>query len=266
MRIILYILPLALMLLWTACKQRPPADTDAENNIRPLNRDSIRQIYEATIAQKPALLPPAQIIEPGRLRPVDEAPSDTIFFVYREALLQAIAQKDEFRLLAMTDGKIRSNPKETGGSLATFVEHWQLGKDKDESAIWARLRQVLQGGGVFSADRNTFTAPYYCATLPAVYDAEVFGVITGEGVRLRATPDLQGQVLKTISYDVVQILETNATTATVSGETHPWVKVKLADGKEGYIYGKFVGSPLDYRAVFRRQPNGSWLMTDFYKL
>lgn len=253
------------LLAFAACKQQSnSAETSSKNSTEPLNRDSIRQVYETLIKSKTNLLPAAQIVEIGKIRPVDEGPSDTVFFVYREALLQTIAQKNEFRLLEMVDDNVQVG---FGGDrgIATFVETWKLHTQKDSSELWSTLKNVLEQGGAFSADRQIFTAPYYAATFPDAYDANTFGVITGEGVRVRAQPNLNSQILKTISYDVLPVLDWSGKPETIGSETHPWVKVKLNDGKEGYVYGKFVGSPLDYRAVFKRQANGSWLMTFFGK-
>ncbi len=258
----LYTIITSLLLFVMACgKKDALAELPDPRITTPLNRDSINQVYARRMQAHTNALPLRQIVEPGRLRPVDEGPTDTVFFVYREAMLEAIAQRNEFRLLEMLDSKIQTRPPADSRSLATFVTHWQLDKQKDSTALWNILQHVLQSGGIFSADRLLFTAPYYCATFPDTYDANVFGAIIGEGVRVRAAPDANAQILKTVSYDVVQILETSEQQSTISGETWPWRKVRLSDGKEGYVFGKFIGTPQDYRATFQRQPNGSWLMT-----
>ena len=263
MRTTSLLLLMGLLLTFAACKQQSnTTETSSKNSTEPVNRDSIRQVYETLIKSKANLLPAAQIVEVGKIRPVDEGPSDTVFFVYREAMLQTIAQKNEFKLLEIVDDNVQVD---VGGNrgIAAFVENWKLHTQKDSSALWAILKNVLEQGGAFSADRQRFTAPYYTATFPDAYDANTFGVITGEGVRVRAQPNLNSQILKTISYDVLPVLDWSGQPETIGNETHPWVKIKLNDGKEGYVYGKFIGSPLGYRAIFTRQPNGSWLMTAF---
>ncbi len=265
MRTILYILTATMMLAIAACGNKNSApDADAKNTTQPLNRDSIRQVYESLMQNRANALPPTQVIETGRLRPVDEGPGDTIFFVFREEILKAIAQHDEFRLLQMVDDNVQTGFDGQSG-VAAFVETWKLHTQKDSSELWQLLTNILNMGGAFSTDRQTFTAPYYAATFPDAYDANIFGVITGEGVRVRAQPHLNSQILKTISYEVLPVLNWSGESATIDGETHPWVKVKLNDSKEGYVFGKFIASPLGYRATFTRQTNGSWLMTALAK-
>ncbi|MBK7871282.1 MAG: SH3 domain-containing protein [Saprospiraceae bacterium] len=263
MRFSYYFPILLLVLLLMACnKKSDSVDTAEKNTTQPLNRDSIRQVYESLIKTKKNLLPAAQIVETGRLRPVDEGPSDTVFFVFREEMLKVIEQRNEFRLLEMVHHNIHNGFGGDGG-IAGFVEGWKLDTQQDSSALWQTLKDVLLTGGTFSPDRQTFTAPYYIATFPNAYESDVFGVIIGEGVRVRAAPGLNTQVLKTISYAVLPVLDWKGEEATIDGETHPWIKVKLTDNQEGYVFGKFIRSPQDYSAIFTRQANGSWLMTSF---
>ena len=80
----------------------------------------------------------------------------------------------------------------------------------------------------------------------------------GAGVRLRSGPGLSTQILKTLSYDLVKLVEMTPTEETIGGETHPWIKVQLADGTEGFLYGKFYRSPLDFRAGFQQDEAGQW--------
>lgn len=246
-------------LLLLACNSNSnPSDATAAP--KPLDRDSLGRVYRQIMQAEPELMPASQIIEVGKLYPVDAGQTDTSFFVFRENLLRIIEQRNEFKLLEAVAQNVASDaPGEN--TLAAFVEYWKLDSQKDNSELWLVLENILTQGGAFNADRQQFTAPFYVATFPGSYEAEVFGAITGEGVRMRETPDLNSRILKTISYDIVQVLEYSDKTETISGETHPWVKVKLTDGKEGFIYGKYVGRPNDRAAVFTRQPGERWLLT-----
>lgn len=244
-----------------ACNQS--ADTgqgDESSHLRPLNRDSLRQVYERVVKDRTNLMPKQQIVEPGKIYPVDEGLTDTGFFVFREYLLKIIEQRDEIKLLEMVAQNVKG--KAPGDdNLAAFVEYWQLDAKKDDSELWSVLPSILSGGGIFDANRQKFTAPYYVATFPDNYEKEIFGVITGEGVRVRAATNLNSQILKTISYDIVQILGQSAEKETIGSDTYPWVKVKLSDGKEGYVYGKYIGTPTDLSATFTRKSGARWLLT-----
>ncbi len=249
--------------LLLACNSNNANDTNT-GMPEPLNRDSLRQVYEQIVFHGPDLLPAEQIVEVGKLYPIDAGQTDTSFFVFRDHLFGIIAQKNKFGLLELVAEDVKSDAPDEN-TLAAFVEYWKLDSQQGNSELWQVLENTLAQGGGFSADRQRFTAPYYVATFPDSYEAEIFGAITGEGVRMRETPDLNSRILKTISYDIVQVLEYSDKTETISGETHPWVKVKLADGKEGFVYGKYLGRPNDRAAVFTRQPGERWLLTTLQK-
>ena len=261
MRPIFVLLLLALAVV--ACRKTADQPSSAKLPVaHALQRDSLRGVYESLIKAKAGWMPTAQVVAQGKLYPVDEALLDTAFFVFRENLLKSVRAKDEFYLLEATDQNIENGFGLDVGFRA-FVEGWRLDKAKDSSEIWDKLKRVLAMGGVFDKNKTTFTAPYFTATFPKSYDSELFGVITGEGVRVRAAPSANSQILKTISYDVVQLLEFTSQQETINGEAFPWVKIKLPDGKEGFVFGKFFGGPSDASATFTRQADDTWKMTAF---
>ena len=141
---------------------------------------------------------------------------------------------------------------------------WELDSpDKiPQSNLWSTLETLLPLGGQFNdyGKGAYFEAPYLGPCWPATAEPYEFGAVIGAGVRLRSGPGLSTQILKTLSYDLVEYLETTPTEETISGETHPWIKVRLADGMEGFLYGKFYRSPLDYRAGFQKNDAGQWQM------
>lgn len=229
-----------------------------------LNQDSIRQLYTRFIKNRQDAMPTRQVVEAGKLYPVDEGPTDTFFYVFREGLFDIIEKQDKFRLLEIVDENVQSEFGAPTG-VPAFVEKWDLASVKDSSAIWETLKELLAMGGTFDKDRKTFMAPYYCATFPNTYDANTVGIIIGSGVRVRAATDLNSQILKTISYDILPVMNWEVKKDTIDGIADQWVQVKLSDKMQGFVFGKFVGSPYDYRAVFTRQPNGAWHLTALVK-
>lgn len=262
---------LVITLLLTACGGKKDSSADPSDNTesgaspQPLVvTDSLKALYKEIYSQKKDWLPAKSIFEMGKINPGDEALSDTAFFVFREKLLQAIDRKDAFYLLDKMAADIKCSFGGEDG-VAGFVQLWQLDSQEGiaSSEVWATLKSVLTQGGIFQNNGSAFVAPYYYALFPDEYDAFTHGVILGRGVRMRESPNLQSAVVKSLSFDVVEILETTNDFETIGGEEYPWVQVKLNDGKEGYIWGKFLGSPIGFRAGFTRQKNGSWLM-DFF--
>ncbi len=252
---------LAICILFFSCNKNADNNGNSANTPPPLNRDSLQQVYEQIVFHGPDLMPTEQIIEAGKLYPVDAGQKDTSFFVFRDHLFGMIAQRDELGLLEHVAEDVISDA-EGENTLAAFVEYWQLDTQKDSSELWLVLENTLEQGGTFSNDNQQFIAPYSVSTFPENYEPEIFGAITGEGVRVREAPSLNSRILNTISYDIVQVLEYTEQTETIGRETHPWVKIKLPDDEEGFVYGKYVGRPSDTRAVFTRQPGNRWLLTE----
>ncbi|MEN0002836.1 MAG: SH3 domain-containing protein [Bacteroidota bacterium] len=224
--------------------------------------DSIRAVYAARMSKLENPFPTAQVLEVGKLNPVDEAPLDTMFFLLREDLKDAVARKDIFELLKWVDEDIKCSFGAESG-LEGFIQLWGLDTPAktQQSLLWGVLGDLLEQGGVFSDNGRRFTMPYTFATFPDQYDSFTHGAITGSGVRIRERPDLNAGVVQSVSYEIVKIVERTAEELTIGGETHPWVKVALLNGKEGFVFGKFVASPLDYRAIFEQKAGEGWRMT-----
>ena len=210
-----------------------------------------------------ALLPAKQIYEIGKLNPVDEAQNDTVFFIFREKLLDAIRKKDILYLLEQLDPNITVS---FGGSegLEAFTQAWQLTSEEKtiNSPLWKELEKTLQLGGTFDQTSQLFLSNYVYATIGEPYDPYIHAVVVGSGVRYRTAPSLQAKVVDRLSYDIIEVLDNQGPKETIGGETYPWVTIKSLAGKEGYIFGKYLVSPIDYRAGFKKM-DGRWKMIFF---
>lgn len=221
-----------------------------------LSRDSVRSIYLNRIEARSDPMPTRRIIEKNKLYPVDEAPLDTTFFVFRERLKDAVADKNIFFLMENIDDNIVLDDQRKG--LSAFAQKWELTSEAAtlQSPLWSLLNEILAGGGVFRDQRSTFIAPYITATFPEQAEPQT-GAITGAGVRMRAAPSLNSQIEKVLTHDIVKIMETTTETTTINEETYPWTKVSTMEGIEGFVWGKFVGVPGKKELVFKKG-NGSW--------
>lgn len=265
------LLLLCLSLLFFACggekgqSDKQPAENDSITSESDKNAlDSLKGVYEKIYNSRNDWLPAKSVAEKGKINPVDEALQDTAFFVFRESLIQAIKKKDVFYLLDVVAEDITHSFGDNDG-VAGFVQRWQLDSPEgiEHSSIWHELEQVLINGGSFSEGGKRFTAPYYFAEFPDGYDAFTHAAIIGRGVRMRERAGLNTKVVKSLSYDIVEVIEFTDKMERIGDEEFPWVHIKLLDGRQGYLWGKFIGTPIGYRAGFVRQPNGSWNMEFF---
>jgi hypothetical protein len=255
---------LLLALAWTGCglissdPQETGGNGDATYTPPP---DSLQQVYQDYYAQLPDTFPLQCRPEAGKVNPADEAPRDTAFFIFREYLREVVAERDIFKLLPLIDEDIKIGFGAEAG-LADFIRMWDLTDPAKvpQSRLWTTLAEVLDLGGAFTGQGDYFEAPYLGACWPAEADPYTFGAITGAGVRLRSAPSLQSQIRQTLSYDLVEYLETTEVETAINGRKYPWIKVKTAKEQEGYVYGQFFRLPIDFRAGFSRDADGKWRM------
>ena len=188
----------------------------------------------------------------GKLLPVDEAAQDPAFFVFRARLLEAVSKKDSSYLLTVVSPSIQNGFGGDNG-IAEFRKGWK--PERADSELWPTLARILSQGGSFQ-DKDTFAAPYYFSRFPEKYDAFEHGVIVGENVRVRQQPSTDGQIVASLSFDVIKV---NDWAARKSG-TQNWIQVELTGGGRGYVAEDFIRSPIGYRAIFTRK-GGRWELT-----
>lgn len=257
------LLSILVVILGTSCGTDQASEEQTTVATPRISPDSLRQLYSSLQALDTDTLPLVQIKEQDKLYPVDEAPLDTAFYVFRQQLLQAVRQHDVFALLDAVAKDIQvSGATEPG--VAGLVSHYGLTTEAaDTLPIWPILKDMLELGGTFSPDQSVFTTPYYAATWPDRYSREDYAAIAGSGVRIRDAPNLNSTIVKTVSYDLVKFLKPTDKTQEIGGERHPWVEIELSGGQTGFVYGKFIGRPNDYRARFEQTGPQQWVMTQF---
>ncbi len=209
-------------------------------------------------------LPTSSIREKGKLNPVDEGQLVPGFRTFRKELLDIIKNKDVQGLLGVLDNEIKVDFSDVTGKEA-FKKKWGLDSKPSKSLVWQELRNVVELGGTFeNKDKSVFTAPYIFTSFPQGFDPRTYGAITGAGVRIRNQPSRGARQISTLSFDVVRMVPNSSPVSeVVAKEKHVWKKIQLPDSKViGYVFGKYLRTPKDYRASFERKGN-SWKMFYF---
>lgn len=197
------------------------------------------------------------------LEPINQIDQDASLKKMVKDLQKIIKKKSVSRLVNYIDEDIKIGFGAENGR-AAFMKHWGLNStDTDNSEIWQELHAILNLGGVFFND-NSFSMPYVFDHFPENYDVFEFAAITGEHVRMRDQPNLKGEVITSLSYEIVKLASEKATKKEeINGEEYPWVKIIRTNNQTGYVYGKYVRSPIDYRIFLEREENGKWIITTF---
>ena len=192
----------------------------------------------------------------AKLNPYDDAARDPSFFIFRARLLEAIQQRDAQFVVSILSPNIKNGFGGNDG-ISEFRQYWKL--ERPDSKFWKTMIRVLALGGSFN-EETTFMAPYTYSKFPDEFDAFEHGVVIGENVKVRKEPKLDGQVIGTLSYDIVKVTEWKPINE--AGKKQAWVTVLLTGNARGYIAEDYIRSPIDYRAIFEKK-NGKWQLTAF---
>ena len=196
----------------------------------------------------------AQVVS---LRPVDEADEEPSFFSFRSRLLEAVARRDTAFLFAHTAPEVHVSFGAENG-LSAFKRQWNLDSSPAGSDLWPTLARVVGAGGRFS-ESGRFVAPYVYSDWPDSLDAFQHVAVVGEDVRVRASPSTGSLVRARLSFAVVPLAEGHAER---TGDGRAWLKVRLRDGREGYVAADYLQSPVGYRAGFEKR-RGKWFLAFF---
>ena len=200
----------------------------------------------------------------GKFEPIDQASLNPHFLAFRDSLIQALEEANTQFLLDHIGNKV-SMSFDVEQDKEEFIANWNLDDTTATSSIWNVLLETIHTGGLFSSTEfNFFICPY--TFLLDVEDPYMQKAIVGTEVRIRDRPGLGGTVLGSLNYEIVETLPINpdepVVEESIGGETHSWEKVKTSRGIIGYVYGKFLKSPLDFRAFFTFQQD-KWMLTTF---
>ncbi len=192
------------------------------------------------------------------LRPVDQAARDPGFLRFRRQLQKIVARRDIAALRRHLHPRILfSFGGENGVKNAAKIM-------RDDPKRWAILARILRNGGKFTTAgsgkdrRRMFFAPYtYFAELPGGVGAYDVVTVVGTRVNVRARPSASAPVIAKLSHQVVRVVWSKQ-----GRRTKGWTRIKLADGRTGYVRSSFAKSPVDYRAGFVKY-KGRWVMSVF---
>ena len=187
-----------------------------------------------------------------KLPPVDRCASDAAFAQFRGTLKRAVARKDVAGLRSLLAPDVLVN---FGGDKgwADFAQHWEL-RTPQRSSLWLELERVLALGCVPVDKARVIPALHGQFSAESEQDPFESMVVVSSAARLRSSRRPGSPVIATLAWDVV--------TAVEAPDDGAQIKVRLADGREGWLDREQLRSPLDYRLVAERRGN-RWLVTAF---
>ena len=204
---------------------------------------------------------PPSLSQERTLEPVDEAGKDASWTGFRKRLIGALEKRDRSFVLSVLSQNVR-NGSDSPRGIAEFRKQWLL--DADDSPLWSELRSALSLGSAWLTREQKpreLCAPYVLAKWPPDLDPITNGVVTAREAIAKAEPSSDAQTLATLSYHVLPVIDWEVDDRDPASK-QKWVKLRLLDGKEGYVPEEQMRSPIEHAACFIRTENG-WRLTVF---
>ena len=182
--------------------------------------------------------------------PTDQCATDEGFVAFRAALIDAIERRDAAHILNVVSNDIHVD---FGGGAGRdyFARTWALDRPED-SPLWHELGETLRLGCTANPDGAYWAPSLFAAS--EIEDPFATFLVIREDAPLHASGDPDSPMLANLTWELVQGVEWQ--------EGDDWWRVRLSDGREGFMRRSDLRSPVDYRAVFERI-DGRWRMTTF---
>jgi hypothetical protein len=209
---------------------------------------------------------------------VDEAPGDSTFLAFRNALLAAVIARDVDAIVAMSDPdiflefngdgvppragraefrKLLSGEDDSGsGQLLLYGQNTpDMIRTAKQAVYLDALENVLRGGGAFGDEtRTVFIAPHLQGVLIHSQDISVYDqyFISAEGANFYDRPSAHGHIAARLQYG-----EAVALIAPAYGTR--FFEIARANGDTGFVDEQQLRPWLGYVAVFERRGD-TWLL------
>jgi hypothetical protein len=196
------------------------------------------------------------IASAATIPPRDECAASKSYAPITREIITIAQTRDTQRLLALIAPDIRLDFG-GGEGKALFVETWRLDRGT-ESPIWAELDKIVRLGCAVEDDWAAF--PRYFVRAPASGDVFAQYLAVGTGIAMRAAPRTTATQVATLAWDVVTLVDGDASDDT--GNPLTWLRVQRADGMTGYVKADYLRSVTDYRLIVG-MVDGKPLITHF---
>ena len=228
---------------------------------------------QPSLAPSPtAVSPTASIQTPSEIRPLNLLERDDVepgseFDRFRREFRHAVADRDREFITEL------------------LPEQSPLWEKMGEARVWEELEKAIALGCI--AEKNStdvkidpFTSLWICppvqSELLQAYPPSAHSpqprldweknqvVVVGSGVNVRSAPDIDSEAMAIVSNEVLtrSLSPSEEPPDSLSSPLDGWTTIYLPNGETGYIYNRYIYSPLDPQIHFG-QVQGKWKL--FYQ-
>jgi hypothetical protein len=199
-----------------------------------------------------------QLSAQGEFYPPKVEISDYTLSKFLTELTLAIGKKDKDFILEHLAPHILNSFGGDGG-VEEFKMYWSF--NEETTKFWNVMEKILLIGGPSfddSTDKNSYYLPFTFTNWPERYDAFEHYLVYGTNVNVRNKPSIDNsEVLGQLSYQIVKMSNPGGE---MLSDNNDWVNVTTVDNSlSGFVYGKFLISPIGYRLGLIKTKNG-WMI------
>ena len=182
---------------------------------------------------------------PTRLPPIDQCTRDASFRRFRQELTRIAKERDAAALMAVLDDNVMTDFGPEGTGRIAFTKTWQF-DEPASSGVWDELDIILRLG--CTVENGVWAMPSFGHQLDGDADPfETFLVIDPVAV-LRAEPKDDAKSVARLNWDLLALVE-----VLPDGD---WFRMRLHDGRSGFVRKTQLRNPLDYRMIVQRTSEG----------
>lgn len=182
---------------------------------------------------------------PNRLPPVDQCTKDIAFKGFRQDLVRISKERDAAALMDVLDDRVMTDFGPEGNGKAAFTKTWQF-DEPETSGVWDEIAAILRLG--CTVENGVWAMPSLGHQLDGDADPFETFLAIDPGSALRADPSDESKAVARLNWDLLTLLE-----VLPDGE---WFKMRLRDGRSGFVRKGQLRNPLDYRMLVQRTDNG----------
>jgi hypothetical protein len=184
----------------------------------------------------------------GRFAPRDECRELEGANDFRQRLVEAVRLRDADTLVALAADDIQLD---FGGGSGTALLRQRL--YHPDYKLWEEL-DALMPLGCATSDEGRIVLPWMWDQDLGDADPYAAMLVTGENEPVHEAASASSKEIGTVSWDLVEAVDYQP--------DRPFMEVKLADGRTGFIATDKLRSAIDYRLLAERH-DGKWSITTF---
>jgi hypothetical protein len=204
----------------------------------------------------------------------DDSYMDAEFYQFKSELTSCVLAKDKNKLMNLLADSIMSSTDDCESPLCSKNEFLNAYFYGDAEESWKELSTILRYGFTKIKSKEFIMPEKHEATVflaPSYYnsfDDQTHLLVLGEHVNIRKSPSLKAEVVKKVSWELLECdcdIFTTSQTTYQQGDGKDWIEVKENGKVLGYIVRDYTSIDI-YLQLGVAKVEGKWKIIYYYEM